>query len=60
MSAEPQIEQLLNARAQVVARSFYKELRGQGFSPEQVIHLSALLLEQVTEEMRTSQEAAAK
>ena len=35
---------LLRSRNQIVAKSFYEKLRSEGFSPEQIIDLSATLI----------------
>lgn len=47
----PAIE-LLRSRNKAVAKSFYRQLRTEGFSPQQIIELSATLLDLVTEDMR--------
>ena len=38
-------------RNQIVAKSFYKELRREGFSSEQIIELSTTLLDFVTRDI---------
>ena len=43
---------LVASRNRVVARSFYRQLRGEGFSQQQIIELSSTLLELVTEDLR--------
>jgi hypothetical protein len=43
---------LSDSRNRLVARSFYRQLRGEGFSQQQVIELSTALLELVTEDLR--------
>jgi len=43
---------LLDHRNKAVAKSFYRQLRGEGFSHEQIIELSATLLDLVTEDMK--------
>lgn len=43
---------LLENRNRTVAKSFYRQLREQGFSHEQIIKLSTTLLDLVTEDMR--------
>ncbi len=48
-------ETLVRHRNQVVAKSFYRQLRSEGFSHEQIIELSTTLLGLVTDEMRTPQ-----
>jgi len=42
---------LLRSRNRTVAKSFYRELRAQGFSTEQIIQLSATLLDLVHEDL---------
>ncbi|MEZ4321188.1 MAG: hypothetical protein R3F61_27180 [Myxococcota bacterium] len=43
---------LLENRNRTVAKSFYRQLRSEGFSHEQIIQLSTTLLDLVTEDMR--------
>lgn len=43
---------LLRNRNRTVAKSFYRQLRSEGFTHEQVIELSATLLDLVTEELQ--------
>ncbi|MEN0064425.1 MAG: hypothetical protein AAGA48_19920 [Myxococcota bacterium] len=43
---------LLKNRNRTVAKSFFRQLKEQGFSHEQIIELSASLLDMVNEEMR--------
>ena len=45
---------LARHRNQVVAKSFYRQLRNEGFTHEQIIELSATLLDLVTEDMKES------
>ena len=49
--------ELLRNRNSAVAKSFYRQLRGEGFSHEQIIELSTTLLDLVTEDMRQGQRA---
>lgn len=42
---------LLDSRNKAVAKSFYRQLRAEGFSHEQIIELSATLLDLVNSEM---------
>jgi pyruvate-formate lyase-activating enzyme len=44
--------QLLNNRNKTVAKSFYRQLRTEGFSHEQIIDLSATLLDLVTQDIK--------
>lgn len=46
-------ETLLDNRNRTVARSFYRQLRSEGFTPEQIIELSTNLLDLVTLDLRT-------
>ena len=50
---------LLRNRNRAVAKSFYRQLKSEGFTSEQIIELSATLLDMVTEELR-GEPAAAK
>jgi hypothetical protein len=43
--------QLLRNRNRTVAKSFYRQLRTEGFSTEQIIQLSTTLLDLVTEDI---------
>jgi hypothetical protein len=43
---------LLRSRNRTVAKSFYRQLKTEGFSHEQIIDLSATLLDLVTEDMK--------
>ena len=43
---------LLRNRNKAVAKSFYRQLKTEGFSHEQIIELSATLLDLVNEELR--------
>lgn len=51
---------LYRHRNNSVARSFYQELRGQGFTHEQIIELSSTLLRYVTEDLAREPLPAAK
>ena len=44
-------DHLLRSRNQTVAKSFYRELKTQGFSNEQIIQLSTTLLGFVTRDL---------
>lgn len=44
--------QLLKNRNRTVAKSFFRQLKAEGFSHEQIIELSASLLDMVNEELR--------
>lgn len=43
---------LLRNRNRTVAKSFYRHLRSEGFTHEQIIELSTTLLDLVTEDMQ--------
>ena len=50
--------ELLDSRNRAVAKSFYRQLRAEGFSHEQIIELSASLLDLVNAEMQKTETAA--
>lgn len=43
---------LMRDRNRLVARSFYRQLRSEGFTQQQIIELSTTLLDLVTEDLR--------
>jgi len=43
---------LLQSRNKTVAKSFYRQLRTEGFSHEQIIQLSTTLLDLVTQDLK--------
>ena len=43
---------LLKNRNKTVAKSFYRQLKAQGFSHQQIIELSATLLDLVNQDLR--------
>lgn len=49
----PNHESLLRSRNSSVAKSLYRQLKGEGFTHEQIIELSSTLLDLVTEDLRT-------
>jgi DNA-binding SARP family transcriptional activator len=51
---------LYQNRNRTVARSFYRQLKTEGFSHEQIISLSTTLLDLVTEDIRETTRAEAK
>lgn len=51
-------QSLLSHRNRSVAKSFYRQLRNEGFSHEQIIQLSTTLLDLVTEDMRPRERVA--
>lgn len=52
VAATKTAEGLLNHRNRTVAKSFYRQLRSEGYSHEQIIQLSTTLLDLVTEDLR--------
>ena len=60
MMTAPMDKDLLQNRNRSVARSFYRELRTQGFTHEQIIELSTTLLRLVTEDLQREVIPAAK
>lgn len=58
MVSAPPTPGLLQNRNKAVAKSFYRQLRHEGFSHEQIIELSAALLSLVNEEMRDHRTAS--
>jgi hypothetical protein len=48
----PMADPLYNNRNRVVAKSFYRRLKNEGFTHEQIIELSTTLLDLVTEDLR--------
>jgi len=48
------VRDLERSRNQVLAKSFYRQLKTEGFSTEQIIELSATLLDLVTEDLKTT------
>ncbi len=51
---------LYQTRNRTVARSFYRQLKTEGFSHEQIISLSTTLLDLVTEDIRETTRSEAK
>lgn len=50
-------EKLAQTRNTVLAKSLYRQLKGEGFSHEQIIELSGQLLELVTRDLQQPQPA---
>lgn len=46
-----------NAAARILARSFYKELRENGYTPKQLLALSTELIELITEDLARERSA---
>lgn len=51
MHTSPRQEDLLRTRNRSVAKSFYRHLRTEGFTHQQIIELSTTLLDLVTEDL---------
>lgn len=52
LNTETTSNELLRNRNKTVAKSFYRQLKTEGFSHEQIIELSATLLDLVNQDMR--------
>ena len=48
-------DRLFRRRNQAVAKSFFRHLKSEGFTNEQIIELSTTLLDLVTEDLRDGQ-----
>lgn len=57
MQTPLQNETLYRSRSRAVARSFYRQLRTEGFTHQQIIELSTTLLDFVTEDLKDNSEA---
>lgn len=51
-------QNLLDHRNKTVAKTFYRQLKTEGYSHQQIIDLSAQLIDLVTQEMRVPQPTA--
>lgn len=51
-------EELFQNRNRSVARAFYRQLRSEGFTHQQIIELSTTLLDFVTEDLRDRVESS--
>ena len=60
MQPQTELADLYRNRNRSVARSFYRKLRTEGFSHQQIIELSTTLLDFVTEDLKEQNEAASK
>ncbi len=60
MQTLQQATNLYQNRNNSVARSFYRELKAEGFSHKQIIELSTTLLDLVTSDLREQVEIEAK
>jgi hypothetical protein len=55
------VPSMLDSKAtQVLAKSLFKELRGNGYSPNQILGLTTELIELVTQDLRDASLAAAQ
>ena len=53
MTVQRDTDKQLQDRNRIVARSFYRHLKAEGFSHEQIIELSTTLLDLVTSDIQT-------
>ncbi len=60
MRTQPVEKKLYQQRNQIIARSFYRHLKSEGFSHEQIIELSTTLLDLVSEDLQSQRIATAK
>jgi hypothetical protein len=60
MQPQNELQDLYRNRNRSVARSFYRKLRTEGFSHQQIIELSTTLLDFVTEDLKEQNEAVSK
>ena len=60
MQPQTELQNLYRNRNRSVARSFYRQLRTEGFSHQQIIELSTTLLDFVTEDLKEQNEASSK
>jgi hypothetical protein len=60
MQPQAELQDLYRNRNRSVARSFYRQLRTEGFTHQQIIELSTTLLDFVTEDLKEQNEAASK
>ncbi len=60
IQAQPDVQDLYRNRNRSVARSFYRQLRTEGFTHQQIIELSTTLLDFVTEDLKEQNETASK
>lgn len=49
---QPSMDDLYQHRNKTVAKSFYRQLKDEGFTHQQIIELSTTLLDLVTEDLR--------
>ena len=52
MMTQPNSQDLYQNRHKCVAKSFYRQLKTEGFTHQQIIELSTTLLDLVTEDLR--------
>jgi hypothetical protein len=49
-----------NKATQILAKSLFKELRGNGYSPNQILGLTTELIDLVTQDIRDANQSAAR
>jgi hypothetical protein len=60
MQITTDVQDLYRSRNRAVAGSFYRQLRAEGFTHQQIIELSTTLLDFVTEDLEERAEPEAK
>lgn len=60
MHTTQDVQNLYRNRNRSVARSFYRQLRSEGFTHQQIIELSTTLLDYVTEDLKEQNEFEGK
>ena len=50
-------QELLRPRNRTLAKSFYRQLKSEGLTHEQIIELSAVLLDLVTDDLKEKRQA---
>lgn len=60
MQPQTELQDLYRNRNRSVARSFYRQLRTEGFTHQQIIELSTTLLDFVTEDLKENGAPASK
>ena len=58
MQTQTDVQDLYRSRNRSVARSFYRQLRTEGFTHQQIIELSTTLLDFVTEDLKEQSAAS--
>lgn len=60
MQPQTELQDLYRNRNRSVARSFYRQLRTEGFTHQQIIELSTTLLDFVTEDLKEQNDTPSK